>query len=255
MAKVEVSTTSATTVGSQVIRPSSVMQRVEKRKERERRETAKVGMTEKVGQSHKTHSCSTVCRLAQELHSPSLCAMSHQWLFLSRAFPPWALPLLHLPTLPHTEKHQVHPAHLQAHSVAKLSHQEITLAWRPAEWRKAANHNSHRLWAQRACGPSSRIDAYSGDPYQLDDVQEKFGEEDHRSPITEEVEDFLKRLGLLACWILNYQRRPTSNRRCILDDSVESLADSDLEDGELQKCWLHLCMPRKLGGNPMQWSM
>ena len=43
----EVSTASATTVGSQVMRPSSVMQRVEKQKERERRETAKVGMTAK----------------------------------------------------------------------------------------------------------------------------------------------------------------------------------------------------------------
>ena len=38
---------------SQVIRPSFVMQKVEKQKEkeRERRETAKVGMTVKVGQS------------------------------------------------------------------------------------------------------------------------------------------------------------------------------------------------------------
>ena len=58
-AKVEVSTVSATTVGSQDIRPSSVMQRVEKQKERdkerdkERRETAKVGMTAKVGQSER----------------------------------------------------------------------------------------------------------------------------------------------------------------------------------------------------------
>ena len=50
-AKVEVSTASATTVGSQVIRRSSVMQRVEKQKEREGRETAKVGMTAKVGQA------------------------------------------------------------------------------------------------------------------------------------------------------------------------------------------------------------
>ena len=41
-AKVEVSTASATTVESQVIRPSSVMQKVEKQKEGERRETAKV---------------------------------------------------------------------------------------------------------------------------------------------------------------------------------------------------------------------
>ena len=50
-AKVEVSTASATTVESQVFRPSFVMQKVEKQKERERRETAKVGMTVKVGQS------------------------------------------------------------------------------------------------------------------------------------------------------------------------------------------------------------
>ena len=51
-AKVEVSMASATTVGSQVIRPSSVTQRVEKQKGRdsERRDTAKVGMRAKVGQ-------------------------------------------------------------------------------------------------------------------------------------------------------------------------------------------------------------
>ena len=47
--KVKVSTAS-TTVENQVIRPSSVMQKVEMQKERERRETAKVGMTVKVGQ-------------------------------------------------------------------------------------------------------------------------------------------------------------------------------------------------------------
>ena len=35
----------------------------------------------------------------------------------------------------------------------------------------------------------SRIEAYSGDPYQLHHVQEKVGEEeDHRAPITAEVE-------------------------------------------------------------------
>ena len=49
-ATVEVSTASATTVESQAIRPSSAMQKVEKQKERERRETTKVGMTVKVGQ-------------------------------------------------------------------------------------------------------------------------------------------------------------------------------------------------------------
>ena len=44
---------SVTTVGSQVIRPSSVMQKVEKEREREIRETVKVGMRAKVGQSER----------------------------------------------------------------------------------------------------------------------------------------------------------------------------------------------------------
>ena len=54
-AKVEVSMASAAIVGSQVIRPSSVTQRVEKQKERdrERRETAKVVVRGKVGQSER----------------------------------------------------------------------------------------------------------------------------------------------------------------------------------------------------------
>ena len=49
----EVSRASATTVESKVIRPSSVVQKVENQKERERRETAKVGMTVKVGQTER----------------------------------------------------------------------------------------------------------------------------------------------------------------------------------------------------------
>ena len=36
------------------------------------------------------------------------------------------------------------------------------------------------------------------------------------------------------------------------DESMESTADSDLEDGEC--CRLHLCMPKELLGNQMQWS-
>ena len=44
---------SATIVESQIIRPSSVMQKVEKQKERERSETTKVGITAEVGQSEK----------------------------------------------------------------------------------------------------------------------------------------------------------------------------------------------------------
>ena len=47
-AKVEVSTASATTVESQVIRPSSVMQKVEKQKERERKGDSK-GWNDSIG--------------------------------------------------------------------------------------------------------------------------------------------------------------------------------------------------------------
>ena len=49
----EVSTASAATVESQVIRPSAVMQKVEKQKERERRETARFGQLERDGQKVK----------------------------------------------------------------------------------------------------------------------------------------------------------------------------------------------------------
>ena len=56
----------------------------------------------------------------------------------------------------------------------------------------------------------SRIEACSGCPYQLYDVHEKVGEEDHRAP--------------------SYFQSQMH-----FDDSVDSIADSDLEDGELQK--------------------
>ena len=42
-------------------------------------------------------------------------------------------------------------------------------------------------------------------------------------------------MGQLAYRILKYKRRPTSNHTMYFGNSVESIADSDLEDGELQK--------------------
>ena len=55
-----------------------------------------------------------------------------------------------------------------------------------------------------------------------------------------------ERLGRLACRILKYQRRPTSNR----DDSVESTADADLEDGELQTMLISALYAQKASGKP-----
>ena len=122
------------------------------------------------------------------------------------------------PTYPTTQReHSVHPAHLQALSVDKRRHQESL-------WREDLQSGGNPRTTTPTCyepkglATVSRIEAYSGDPRQSYDVQDIFGEEDHRAPVTEEVEEF----GEIRAWVC-------------FDDSVESVADSDLENGELQK--------------------
>ena len=96
-------------------------------------------------------------------------------------------------------EHPVHPAHFQAHSVDTLRHQEsLWREERPAEWRKPA------------------------------------GEEDHRAPITEEVEEF-REIGTAPLPDSKISEMSHFQSQMHFDDSVESIADSDLEDGELQK--------------------
>ena len=142
-----------------------------------------------------------------------VCHMSHPWLF-SHA-PSSMSTSSSSPTYPTTQReHSVHPAHLQAYSVDKLRHQESL-------WRKDLQSGGNpRTTAPTGYEPKelatvSRIEAYSGDPYQFFDVQEQFGEEDQRAAITEEVEEFgeIRTAGVHP--ILNYQRRPASNHRCI----------------------------------------
>ena len=89
------------------------------------------------------------------------------------------------PTYPTTQReHSVHPAHLQAHSFDKWRHQESL-------WREDLQSGGNpRITTPTSYEPKelatvSRIEAFSGDPYQSYDVQEKFGEENHRAPITE----------------------------------------------------------------------
>ena len=79
----------------------------------------------------------------------------------------------------------------------------------------------------------TRIDAYSGDPYQLHDVQEKVGEGDHRAPITKEMEEF-REIGTAGVPDSKISEMSHFQSQMHFDDSVESIADSDLEDGELQ---------------------
>ena len=64
----------------------------------------------------------------------------------------------------------------------------------------------------------------------------------------------VERLGQLACRIPKYQRRPTSNRRCIQTIPWRALQNLISKMESYKKCWLHHCMPRKLWRDPMQWS-
>ena len=77
----------------------------------------------------------------------------------------------------------------------------------------------------------SRIEVYSGDPCQLFDVQEKIGEEDLRAPITLSEASY-------------FQSQMHS------DDSVESTADSDLEDGAVRKMLTSPLYAQKASGKP-----
>ena len=94
------------------------------------------------------------------------------------------------PIYPTTQReHSVHPAHLQAPSVDKMRHQESL-------WREVLQSDGKprtttpTSYEPKELATVSRIETYSGDPYQFYDVQEKFGEADHQAPITEELKVF-----------------------------------------------------------------
>ena len=124
------------------------------------------------------------------------------------------------------------------------SQKRITLAWRPAEWRKPAHNNSHRSWAQRACDRLK--DLRNNWSISIVWCAGNLGEEDHRALITEEVEEYWE---IRTAGVLDSELSETSffQSQMQFDDSVESIADSDLEDGEFQKMLTSpFLKPRKL---------
>ena len=72
------------------------------------------------------------------------------------------------------------------------------------------------------------------DPYQLYDAQKEFGGHDHRAPITEEVKEFGE-IGTAGLPDSQTSETAYFQSQMHFDDSVESTADSDVEDGELEK--------------------
>ena len=139
--------------------------------------------------------------------------MSHPWLF-SHALSSMSTSSSYSPTYPTTQReHSVHPAHFQAPSVDKLRHQESILR----EDMQSGGNPRTKIPTRNdpeELATVSRIDVYSGDPNQLYDVHDKVGEEDPRALITEEVEEFGE-IGTAGAPDSTYQRRPTSNRKCI----------------------------------------
>ena len=83
----------------------------------------------------------------------------------------------------------------------------------------------------------------------MNDVQKKVGEEDHRAPITEEVEEFGE---IRTAGVPDSKLSETSHIQSQMrfDDSLESIADSDLEDGELQKMLTSPLYAQKALGKP-----
>ena len=130
-------------------------------------------------------------------------------------------------------EHPVHPGYHQAPSVDKLRHQESL-------WREDLQSGGNRRTATptryepKELATVSRIEAYSGDPYKLYDVHEEVGEEDHRAPITDELEEFGE-IGTHGSPDSKIPETSYVQSQMPFGDSAESIADSDLEDGELQK--------------------
>ena len=177
--------------------------------------------------------------------------MSHPWLF-SHA-PSSMSTSSSSPTYPATQReHSLHPAHLQAPSVDKLRHQESL--WRE-DLQSGGNPRTttSTSYEPKELATVSRIEAYSGDPYQLHDVQENFGEEDHRAPITEEEGEFGE-IGTAGVLDSKLSEKSYFQSQMHFDDSAESIADSDLEGGELKKMLTSPLYAQKASEKPDAWS-
>ena len=144
--------------------------------------------------------------------------------------PPWAL-LLHLPIPPHNENTQYIPriskfVRLGSCTIKNLSGVKTS---RVADTRAQL----HRLWAQRTRKRVKNRSIIWKSIKKCKMYVKKIGE-DHRAPITEEVQEFTE---IRTAGIPDSKLSETSyfQPKMHFDDSVESTADSDLEDWESQK--------------------
>ena len=95
----------------------------------------------------------------------------------------------------------------------------------------------------------SRIEESLGDPYKYYDAQESFGKQDHQVPITEEVKE-IGEIGTHSLPDSKKSETSSSQSHMHFDDSVESIADSDLEDGTSQKMLTSPLYAQDASGKP-----
>ena len=115
----------------------------------------------------------------------------------------------------------------------KASLSRTTLSWKPAEWRNPAQHILHRLWARGACDGVKDNRSISTIWYTERMWRTRSSSSDPRRSEFGEIGTHGLR---------NYQSNDSEisgtsyfQSHMHFDDSAESITDSDLEDGELQK--------------------
>ena len=137
--------------------------------------------------------------------------MSHPWLF-SHA-PSSMSTSSSSPTYLTTQReHSVHPAHLPAHSSGAVKNHSGVKTCRLAETRA---RQLPMVIIPKSLRPSQEskliLEIHVNFIMHRKNLEKK--KIDLRAP-HHRRSGKLEKLGRLACWILNYQRRPTCNRRC-----------------------------------------
>ena len=180
-----------------------------------------------------------MCAWEESIHL--VCSMSHPWLshlafITSTSSSSFNLPSMTQHSIGTTRRTPRTPSTSRT-APSFLSRQDapsrITLAWRPAKRRKSSHHISHRFWAQRTCDCLKDRSLFWTSIF-FWCIGKRWR---RRSPSSYHR----RSVGFWRDWdswltvIQKFQRRPTSNRRCISTIPWKALPDSDLEDGELQK--------------------
>ena len=140
----------------------------------------------------------------------------------------------------------------------RFRHKIVAIAYASSRLKCFQTYGCGVAWRGRDTNPGEMSPSQK-DIFQLYDVQREFGEQDQQASDIEEEKEFRQ---IQAQSLLDHEMAemsPVDNMSYLLsqmhfDESVESIADSDLENGEIRKLLTSHCMPKEFLGNQMQWS-